>query len=392
MDNKIKNVPVLIIGSGPAGLATSACLNRLNIPNVVLEKEDCSATLWKRRSYDRLKLHLAKQFCQLPHMPFPSHTPTFISKLGFITYLEEYATRFNVNPRYNQNVKSAYFEDGCWIVEVENVAAKEREVYVANFLVVATGENGEGVIPEIPGLVESFQGEYLHSSEYKNGKNFSGKEVLVVGSGNSGMEIAYDLSKSNAKVSIVVRSPVHVLTRGIVRIGMWLLKYLPVKLVDRWCLLLAKLRFGNTSKYGLVRPNKGPFMNKLVTGRSPTIDVGCVDNIKSGKINVVPSIKRVERKRVVFVDGQTKDVDSIVFATGYRSSVSKWLQVDDGDLFNENGMPKREFPDHWKGEKGLYCAGFGRQGLAGVSRDAMNIARDIDSLFCRNRNMNKLTY
>lgn len=96
-------------------------------------------------------------------------------------------------------------------MEVENVVAtSSREVYAAKYMVVATGENGEGVIPKIPGLVESFEGEYLHSSAYKNGEKFAGKNVLVVGSGNSGMEIAFDLSKWNAKVSIVVRSPVSI--------------------------------------------------------------------------------------------------------------------------------------------------------------------------------------
>lgn len=108
---------------------------------------------------------------------------------------------------------------------------------------------------------------------------------------------------------------------------MSLLRFFPVKLVDRLCLLLAELRFGNTSRYGLVRPKNGPFMNKLITGRSPTIDVGCVGEIKSGKILVVTSIKRIEGKRVEFVDGNTKNVDSIVFATGYKSSVTKWLKV-----------------------------------------------------------------
>lgn len=210
MEKEEIKILVLIIGAGPAGLATSACLNRLNIPNIVVEREDCSASLWKRRSYDRLKLHLAKQFCQLPHMPFPRNTPTFVSKLAFISYLDEYATRFNVNPRYNRNVKSAYCKDGRWIIEVDNETARSREVYLAKYVVAATGENGEGVIPKIPGLVESFEGEYLHSSEYKNGDRFAGKDVLLVGCGNSGMEIAYDLSKCNAKVSIVVRSPVSI--------------------------------------------------------------------------------------------------------------------------------------------------------------------------------------
>ncbi|KAJ4891922.1 putative indole-3-pyruvate monooxygenase YUCCA11 [Raphanus sativus] len=258
MSKEIKSIDTvaLIIGARPAGLATSACLNRLNIPNIVAKREECNASLWKRRSYDCLKLHFAKKYCELPNMRFPPKTPTFVSKSGLVSYIKEYATRFNVSPRYNRNVKYVCFKDGRWVVEVDN-SAERSEVYSANYLVVATGENSEGVIP---GLVEGFEGEYLHSSEYKKGEKFAEKHVLVVGSGNSGMEIAYDASKWDANVSLVVHSPVDVLTREIVRIGMWLLRFFPVKLVDRWCLLLAKLRFGDTSRYGLIRPDKGSFM------------------------------------------------------------------------------------------------------------------------------------
>ena len=90
---------------------------------------------------------------------------------------------------------------------MENRLSKGEEVYLGKFLVVASGENSEGFIPRMKGL-ESFEGEFIHASGYKNGEDFYGKQVLVVGGGNSGMEIAYDLSNWNVKASICVRSPV----------------------------------------------------------------------------------------------------------------------------------------------------------------------------------------
>uniref|UniRef100_A0ACD5X3D4 Uncharacterized protein n=1 Tax=Avena sativa TaxID=4498 RepID=A0ACD5X3D4_AVESA len=124
----MENVAILIVGAGPAGLATAACLTHLSIPYVIVEREDCSASLWRNRAYDRLKLHLAKEFC---------------------------------------------------------------------------AENSAENILVIPGL-DSFPGEAFHSSRYKSGKSFSGKSVLVIGSGNSGMEIAYDLAIHGANTSIII--------------------------------------------------------------------------------------------------------------------------------------------------------------------------------------------
>ncbi|KAK2975917.1 hypothetical protein RJ640_007395, partial [Escallonia rubra] len=368
---------VVIVGAGPAGLATSACLNLLCIPNVVLEREDCSASLWKKSSYDRLKLHLAKQFCQLPHMPFPSNAPTFVPKNGFIEYLDNYASHFSVDPLYNRVVGSASFEEhsGKWFVIAKNMLSNGVEEYVARFLIVATGENSEGYIPEIMGL-DSFRGEILHSNQYESGKKFSGKDVLVVGCGNSGMEIAYDLSNWGARASIVARNPVHVLTKEMVQLGMTLLKYIPVDFVDHIVLMLSKWNHGGLCEYGLRRPTKGPFYLKKETGRSPTIDVGTMDKIKAGQIQVLPSIEKVTGGKFQFENRKVNQFDVVVFATGYKSTVRKWLK-DGTSLFNEDGMPKKRTPDHWKGENGLYCAGFARGGLLGISNDAKNIADDI---------------
>lgn len=209
----MEQVEVVIVGAGPAGIATSACLNRLNISNVVLEREDCYASLWKNRSYDRLKLHLAKQFCELPYMPFPRDAPTYIPRKEFIQYLDTYVSTFKINPLYHRSVETAYYDEDVekWCVVVKNTQLGVQETYYGKFLVVATGENSEGYVPQTQGL-GSFDGDVIHSSQYENGRKYCGKDVLVVGSGNSGMEIAYDLSNYGANTSIVVRNPVKFLS------------------------------------------------------------------------------------------------------------------------------------------------------------------------------------
>ncbi|KAH7846491.1 hypothetical protein Vadar_014583 [Vaccinium darrowii] len=372
------------LGAGPAGIAIAACLNVLSIPYIVLEREDCIASLWKKKSYDRLKLHLAKKYCTLPHMPFPSHFPTFVSKYMFIQYLDNYVAQFNINPLYSRSIESASHDGGeKWKVEARNVGSGEMEVFEGRFLVVATGENCEGFVPKVLGL-EGYGGELLHSSEYDNGKMYSGKDVLVVGCGNSGMEIAYDLCNCGARAAISVRSPVHILSKEMVQWGMSMLKYLPLNVVDKMLQTLANFQYGDLSHYGIQTPSKGPFHLKGTIGRSPVIDVGTVDKIKTGDIQVFPSIMSVNGDNIEFADGKTSRFHAIVFATGYKSNVRKWLK-DDGALFNDDGMPVKKAPDHWKGENGLYCIGFARAGLFGISIDAQNIAKHINLILSQQK-------
>lgn len=202
---------VTIIGGGPSGLATAACLHRLSIPYTLLEREDCVAPLWQKYTYDRVHLHLHKQFSHLPFMPIPSSYPKYLSRNDFIRYLNEYVGTFAIRPAYLRAVEAAVYDAaaGNWTIESRNLATDEIEKYRSRFLVIATGETCDPRVPEIEGL-GSFAGEVLHSTRYKNGERFHRKNVLVVGSGNSGMEIALDLANSGAKTSVVVRSPVRI--------------------------------------------------------------------------------------------------------------------------------------------------------------------------------------
>ncbi|XP_054806316.1 probable indole-3-pyruvate monooxygenase YUCCA10 [Prosopis cineraria] len=371
---------VVIVGAGPSGLATSACLTKYSIPHIILEKHDCNVSLWRKHTYDRVNLHLAKEFCSLPLLPHSPSSPTFLSKSEFLDYIDNYVSHFNISPRYNRTVDVAVFDgaEGKWRIETTNTKGGCREAYVAKYVVVATGENSEEYIPEVSGL-DSFEGEIVHSKNYKCGSKHKGKEVLVVGCGNSGMEIAYDLNESQARTSIVIRNPVHVLTRELVHRGMSMLRYLPAQIVDVVITFVANLEYGDLSEYGIHRPSKGPFYLKQVTGRSPVIDVGTIQKIRDGEIKVISSgIKRIEKKKVIFEKNNLeKDFDVIVFATGYKSVANNWLK-DYKYVLNEKGMPKNEVPSHWKGEKGIYCAGLSRRGLLGVSMDAEAIANDIN--------------
>ncbi|XP_044957826.1 probable indole-3-pyruvate monooxygenase YUCCA10 [Hordeum vulgare subsp. vulgare] len=376
----MENVVVLIVGAGPAGLATAACLSQFSIPYVLVERESCSASLWRNRAYDRLKLHLAKEFCELPHMSYPVDAPTYIPKTLFVNYLDDYIERFNIQPKYLTSVESSTYDNDkkCWCIVAHDMAKSKIVKFTAKFLVVASGENSAENIPMIPGL-QSFSGDVIHSSSYKSGKSYSGMNVLVVGSGNSGMEIAYDLAAHGANTSIVIRSPIHVMTKELIRLGMTIAHHLPLNLVDNILVMVANLIFGDLSRHGITRPKMGPMILKSKTGRSAVIDVGTVGLIKKGIIKVYGSISKIMGNIVEFQCSKNISFDAIVFATGYKSTTNTWLK-DGESMLNGNGLPIKEYPSHWKGEKGLYCAGLARRGLAGIAADAKNIANDIKSV------------
>ncbi|XP_074569566.1 indole-3-pyruvate monooxygenase YUCCA2-like isoform X3 [Curcuma longa] len=372
----------IIVGGGPSGLAVAACLRAKGIPSVVLERAHCIASLWQLKTYDRLRLHLPKKHCELPLTPFPSCFPTYPTKLQFVAYLEAYAREHGVRPRFNEAVVAAEYDEalGFWRVRTATQGALvEKREYLCRWLVAATGENAEAVAPELEGAAD-FGGPIVHTSSYKSGDAFRGKRVLVVGCGNSGMEVCLDLCNNAAKPTIVVRDSVHVLPRemlGLSTFGlaMGLLKWLPLRVVDALLLLLARLVLGNTAKFGLRRPQLGPLRHKALAGKTPVLDAGALALIKSQRIKVRPSgVKRLMKHGAEFADGAAEEFDAVILATGYRSNLPRWLKVY-AEVFGEKG----DLGGGWKlGNKGLYAVGFTNRGLSGVSLDANRIAGDIE--------------
>ncbi|KAL1806375.1 hypothetical protein ACET3Z_029443 [Daucus carota] len=380
------NGPV-IVGAGPSGLAVAAGLKQQGVPYVILDRADCIASLWQNRTYDRLKLHLPKQFCQLPYYPFPETFPEYPTKHQFIEYLESYAKRFEIGPRFNESVMSAKYDKTCSLWRIKTTMLKcpgRGEIeYICRWLVVATGENAEKVVPEFEGL-EEFGGNVMHACDYRSGGVYKGKRVLVVGCGNSGMEVSLDLCHHDAIPSMVVRSSVHVLPREIFgrstfELAVSMLKWLPIWAVDIILLASARLLLGNIEKHGLKRPATGPLQLKDSTGKTPVLDIGALQKIKCGEIKIVPGIKKFSRGKVELVNGTKLEIDSVILATGYCSNVPSWL--NENEFFTREGFPVAPFPNGWKGKLGLYAAGFTRKGLSGASLDAMRVAQDIGKLW-----------
>ena len=344
----------LIIGAGPAGLAMAGQLARRKLPFTVLEASEHIGFAW-RNHYDRLHLHTVKQYSALPHLPYPADYPTYVSRLQVVEYLEQYATHFGIRPKFNQNVVSIRRgADGMWRV------ATETDTFETERVIVSTGYNRIPNIPELPGQ-RDFRGIIWHSREYRNGAPFRGENVLVVGMGNTGAEIALDLLEHGANPFISVRGPVNIVRRDAFGkptqpTAIFLSKF-PNWFYDLVAGLSQKLTVGDLSQYGLGKPVR-PASYDTRQGRIPVIDLGTLDQIKAGNITVVPGIERVNRQTVAFTDGSERSFDAVILATGYRPGLAPVLGDDlSARILNGRGYPKRLWFDE-SDLQGLYFLGF----------------------------------
>lgn len=348
-------VNTLIIGAGPAGLAMAGQLAHRKLPFTILEASDYIGFSW-RNHYDRLHLHTVKEHSALPHFPYPANHPTYVSRLQLVEYLEQYAEHFGIKPIFNQKVTHIARNpvDGRWQVQTET------DTFTAERVVVATGYNRAAHVPDLPGQ-RNFRGIIWHSHEYRNGAPFRNENVLVIGMGNTGAELALDLLENQAKPFISVRGPVNIIRRDLFgrpaqRTAIMMQKF-PGWFTDIMARLMQKLSVGDLSAYGLGKPARSPTQD-LRRGRPPVIDVGTLDQIKAGHITVLPGIERINPKTVTFADGRELPFDAIILATGYRPALATVIGDElASKVLNEQGYPKNLwFTDH--SLRGLYFLGF----------------------------------
>lgn len=344
----------IIIGAGPAGLAMAGQLAHRQRPFVVLEASEYIGFSW-RNHYDRLHLHTVKQYSALPHLAYPDTYPTYVSRLQLVEYMEQYAAHFNIKPLFNQNVVNIRrTATGMWQVKTET------DTFEAEQVIVSTGYNRIPNVPELPEQ-RAFRGIIWHSREYRNGAPFRGENVLVVGMGNTGAELALDLLEHGANPFISVRGPVNIVKRDVFGkpaqpTAIFLSKF-PYWFYDLVTGLSQKFTVGDLSRYGLGKPDH-PASFDTRQGKIPVIDLGTLDQIKAGRISVLPAIERVNAKTVTFTDGRELPFDAIILATGYRPGLSPILGPDISDrILNQRGYPKQLWFDQ-PDLTGLYFLGF----------------------------------
>jgi len=316
---------VLVIGSGPAGLAAAACLKRRGIGCELLERGSAVGARW-RLHYDRLHLHTTAAHSALPYLGFPRGTPRYPSRDQVIAYLEQYARHFELAPRFCQEVQRVQARDGVW------EAKTATSTYRSRHIVIATGYAAVPNIPDWPGLAR-FRGSVLHSSEYRLGERFRDQDVLVVGLGNSGGEIAIDLFEHGARVAIAVRGSVNIVPRDMFGVPVLsiaiALSRLPSALADVLAAPLIRLALGNTKRLGL-RPLKiGPMQQIRTRGQIPLVDIGTVDLIRRGHLQLLGGIRELTADEVVFDDGRSRGFDALVLATGFRPGLERFLEPGD---------------------------------------------------------------
>ena len=211
----------------------------------------------------------------------------------------------------------------------------------APVMVVATGIADAPYRPSWPGS-ESLSRPVIHSSEYRNPAPFAGKRVLVVGFGNSGGEIALDLANAGVDVALAVRGPVQILPRDLLGFPIlaWAILYrpLPARLVDFINAPILRLAVGSIDKLGLRRAAKGPRQMVDEDGRVPLIDIGTLDKIRDGSIEVRGGIDRLTPDGVVFADATSEEFGAIILATGFRPDLRQLVPDVDG-VFDKQGMP-----------------------------------------------------
>ena len=196
---------VLVVGGGHAGLSIAARLTQLQLDTLIVDRGERIGDNWRKR-YHALTLHNQVQVNHLPYMPFPPNWPSYIPKDKLAGWFETYVESMELNYWTATEFEGGTYDEGSgrWSVLLRRADGTAREIRPRH-VVMATGVSGIPNLPAIPTL-RSFAGKILHSSQYDDGEAWQGKKVLVIGTGNSGHDIAQDLHSSGAKVTLVQRN------------------------------------------------------------------------------------------------------------------------------------------------------------------------------------------
>jgi cation diffusion facilitator CzcD-associated flavoprotein CzcO len=325
---------VAVIGAGAAGLAAAKSLLDEGLDVVVLEKGDRPGGLWVQDNasglspaYDSLHLNTSRGRTEFADFPMPSDWPDYPSAAMVAGYLADYADTFGVTERirFGTEVEAVERVDAGWRVTLAG-----GEELAVDGVVVANGHNWDPRWPD-PTYPGHFDGEQLHAHDYRSADQFRGKRVLVVGMGNSAMDIAVDASYvGSGPVLLSARHGVHIVPKYLfgrpADATGGAIAALPWRVRQRLAETMLRLAVGTPEGYGLPAPSGGLFQNH------PTISDTILHRLTHGEVRPRPGIERFDGDHVVFTDGSRDPVDVVVWATGYRVTIpflgAQWLGAD----------------------------------------------------------------
>jgi len=366
---------LVIVGAGSAGLATGALLRREGFEPLLLEAGPEPGAAWRGR-YDRLRLHTPRLLSGLPGRRLPRRFGRWVARDDLLEYFQHYAEAERLDVRRGTRVERIDPDGDAWRLDTLD------EPISAQTVIVATGYNGAPFIPEWTGK-ESFAGELVHSSAYRSPEPYRDRDVLVVGVGNSGAEIATDIAEGGAaRVRLSVRTPPQIVRRATAGIPAQLIgmaiRRLPPDWVDPISKTLRRLSIADLSAQGLPRPEHGVRTSFITTGTTPILDVGVVDAVRRGRVEVVAAVEGLSGPDVLLADGSRIQPDAVIAATGFRAGL-------DGLVGHLGVLTERGLPSRTDGEPtlpGLWFVGFVPT-LGGQLREGSIAARKVAAAVAR---------
>jgi thioredoxin reductase len=334
---------VLVVGGGQAGLSIAARLKQLRIDALIVDREPRIGDNWRKR-YHALTLHNQVQVNHLPYMPFPPNWPVYIPKDKLANWFEAYVEAMELNYWTATEFESGTYDEtnARWSVVLRGSDGTRREMHPRH-VVMATGVSGIPNLPDIPSL-KNFAGTVLHSSRYEDGEGWNGKQALVIGTGNSGHDIAQDLHSSGAEVTLVQRSSTLITNiepsaqlayaaynEGTLEDNDLIATSMPLVLAKRSHVMITEQskKFDQQLLEGLARigfkldygeDGTGWQFKYLTRGGGYYFNVGCSDLVVRGEIGLkqFSDIESFVADGARMKSGETLAADLIVLATGYK--------------------------------------------------------------------------